>query len=107
MPLLIFVGLTGRNTSFYASFVFLPGESKEDYLWAFQRLKEVYQSIRLPAPQVISTDKGSGIVPAVSEGLPRPTTSHVLYTWHMNKNILANTRGDFTTQEGYEEFFKG
>jgi hypothetical protein len=43
MPLLDIIGVNACQKSFCIAFVFLSGEEEQDYLWALERLKSLYE----------------------------------------------------------------
>ena len=43
MPLLDIIGIDGSNRSFCIAFAFLRGGNTDDYLWALERLKSLYE----------------------------------------------------------------
>jgi hypothetical protein len=88
MPLLDILGSTGLGTTFYAAFVFLPGETEEDYTEALKMLSDVLKKRRIQSPGVIVTDRDKGLMKAIEHTLP--ATQNILCLWHINKNILAH-----------------
>jgi len=48
MPLLIIIGVTALNTTFYVAFCFMKGENYSDYRWAMDALKRLYDHHQLP-----------------------------------------------------------
>ena len=56
MPLLIIVGSTSLNTSFYVAFVFLRHEQEENFCWALQYLKAAIDTSCQSAVLVIDRD---------------------------------------------------
>ena len=50
------VGSTGLNTTFYVGYVFLAGESEQDYYWALNELKVMMQKKTFSLLKVIVTD---------------------------------------------------
>ena len=92
MPLLVIIGLTGLNTSFYVAFVFLRSEQERDYYWALQQLKISLDNST--QPRVIVTNRDLALMNAISTSFP--DTAHLLCQWHIQKNILAKCRLSFT-----------
>ena len=54
MPLLDMVGVDSCQRSFCIAFAFLSGESEDDYTWALQHLRSLYQR---DLPSAILTDR--------------------------------------------------
>ena len=57
LPLLDIVGSTGLNTIFYAGYIFLAGESEQDYYWALNELKVIMQKKTINLPKVLVIDR--------------------------------------------------
>ncbi|KAM3537379.1 hypothetical protein ARSEF1564_009700 [Beauveria bassiana] len=56
MPLLDIIGVDACQRSFCIAFAFLSGESEEDYIWALERLRSMYELSGAKLPSVILTD---------------------------------------------------
>ena len=65
MPLLDILGSTGLNHTFFAAFVFLSGETEEDYLYALKMLHEVMNTREIAFPGVIVTDRELALINAL------------------------------------------
>jgi hypothetical protein len=106
MPLLVVVGTTPMMTTFYAAFVFLRGETQEDYAWALARLHELYVTAvdRLAGPTTILTDRDQALSNALAAQWP--TTTHLLCIWHINKAVVTNCKKHFDTNEAWDGFYK-
>jgi hypothetical protein len=106
MPLLVIVGTTPMMTTFYAAFVFLRGETQEDYAWALARLHELYVTAvgRLAGPTTILTDRDQALSNALAAQWP--STTHLLCIWHINKAIVTNCKKHFDTNEAWDSFYK-
>lgn len=76
------VGITSSGKSFSIGFVFLPGESAYDYIWALQRFYNI--GIR---PGVVVMDGDDAIKNASETVYPGVPT--MLCTWHVNQRVLA------------------
>ncbi|XP_058185926.1 PKS-NRPS hybrid synthetase cheA-like [Rhododendron vialii] len=100
MQLLDIVGVSSFNNSFYSCFVFLAKEGEEDYVWALQ----MFRKILGPAcyPTVIVFDRELALMNAIK--VVFPTTTNLLCVWHIEKNILANCKSHFKTQEDWTTF---
>jgi hypothetical protein len=83
MPLLVIVGTTCLNTSFYVTFCFLPKEQEEDYAWTLEQLKMLY----LPGTKtnVMLTDCELALINAMRRVFPRIT--RLLCVWHVQTNV--------------------
>lgn len=94
MPLLDIIGIDGSNRSFCIAFAFLRGENEEDYLWALERLKSLYEINQIKLPSIILTDCAEACINAVDICFPNSTS--LLCLWHANKAVLTNCRPTFT-----------
>ncbi len=90
MPLLDILGCTGLNHTFFTAFVFLSGETEEDYSCALKMLREVMNTREIAFPGVIVTDKDQGLMNAVRNIFP--ISKNLLCGWHINKNVLSYGR---------------
>ncbi len=88
MPLLDILGSTGLGTTFYAAFVFLSGESEEDYEGALKILHIVMEKKDIRVPGVVVTDRDAGLMKAITTIFP--DTTNLLCLWHINKNVLMH-----------------
>ena len=93
MPLLDIIGIDGSNRSFCIAFAFLRGENEEDYLWALERLKSLYEISQVEYPSIILTDCAEACMNAVDICFPDSTS--LLCLWHANKAVLTNCRPTF------------
>jgi hypothetical protein len=91
MPLLVIVGTTCLNTTFYIAFCFLPKETEEDYTWALEHMKMLY----LPNTKtgVIVTDRELALTYAIR--VVFPGTTHLLYAFHVENNVKSHTAEAF------------
>ena len=105
LPLAVMSGQTALHTTFYVAFAFIAKEKTDDYTWIMERLKHLYLSLDLSAPVVMVTDMERGLMNAISESFPRPTTNHLLCIWHINTNVTANCKRAFATNEAWEKFY--
>ena len=53
MPLLDMIGVDATGRSFCIAFAFLSGEAEEDYTWALEQLKKLYEQCGGLFPSVI------------------------------------------------------
>lgn len=102
LPLLIISGVTALNTSFYIAFGFILHETADDYIWVLEQLKAVYRKLNLDDPEVNVTDRDSGLILASHRVFT--TTRHILCIWHIDKNVLANCKGQFAIEENWNNF---
>lgn len=93
MPLLDMIGVDACQRSFCIAFAFLSGESEEDYCWALERLKSIYETCKTRLPSVILTDRCIACMNAV--GLVFPTAHSLLCLWHANKAIFQRCQPSF------------
>lgn len=85
LPLLDIVGFTATNRSFVIGQVFLTHEEEQDYVWALQWIRDLYEEYNLPTPESITTDKAGGVHKACS--VVWPEVPHLLCRWHINKDV--------------------
>jgi hypothetical protein len=90
MPLLDIIGSTSLNHTFFVAFVFLSGETEEDYSYALKMLKKVLDIQETPYPGVVVTDKDQGLMNAIDNVFPQ--SHNLLCSWHINKNVLSYSR---------------
>ncbi|OAE32239.1 hypothetical protein AXG93_1089s1040 [Marchantia polymorpha subsp. ruderalis] len=100
MPLLVVIGRTGHNMSFFVAFAFLEGENSAEYIWALTQLKNLFDGGHFPAVLVIDADLA--LENAMSAFLPE--CRHLFCIWHINKNVLAK-RKKFIRDGEYGERF--
>lgn len=94
MPLLDIIGVDACQRSFCIAFAFLSGESEEDYIWALERLRSMYELSGARLPSVILTDRCLACMNAVSRCFP--AASSLLCLWHANKAVLQYCKPGFT-----------
>jgi len=110
MPLLTICGVTSLGTTFIVGFAFVHKETKEYYDWILYYLVQLYESLGLPFPRVIATDRDLALMEAIDGRFPRrPTaygegTRHVLCLWHLHRNVAKNCKASFATDEDWEAF---
>jgi hypothetical protein len=90
MPLLVIVGTTAVNETFFVGFAFLCGETEEDYLWAIRQLKTVTFSENITWPEVFVTDREMALINAIEREFPRAKT--VLCEWHVANAVLVKVQ---------------
>jgi len=87
MPLLDMIGVDAAQRSFYIAFAFLSGEMEEDYTWALERLKSLYEQCNATLPLVILTDRYLAIINAALTLFL--TAAMLLCIWYANKAVFA------------------
>ena len=88
-------------------FAFLPDQTKPTYIWALEKIKELYSLISPTValdPGTISTDCDQALRNAISVVFPEPGA--LLCLWHANKNIQQHCKPKFTSTEAYNVFFE-
>ena len=108
MPLLDMVGVDSCQRSFCIAFAFLSGESEEDYSWALEHLRSLYEH---ELPSVILTDRCLAAMNAAATWLS--SSKALLCLWHVNKAVLQHCRPFFgpklatdqADDEAWHEFF--
>ena len=102
IPLLVIIGSTSLNSNFYIAFAFIEKEEEEDFMWVFEQLKLLYRTLGLKDLGIIMTDRDLTLMNAIAAQYP--SVFHLLYIWHINKNVLKNCKPAFATEEDWEEF---
>ena len=103
MPLLDMIGVDVAQWSFCIAFAFLSGETEEDYTWALERLRSLYEQCNATLPSVILTDRCLAVMNAASTLFP--TAAMLLCIWHANKAVLARCLSAFPAAVGWQEFY--
>jgi transposase-like protein len=85
MTLINIVGLTATNETFLCGQALLAHEDTTDYVWLLKWLKKLYITREIPLPSSITSDKESGLLPALKQVFPE--TAHLLCVWHVNTDI--------------------
>jgi len=98
MPLLDMVGVDSCQRSFCIAFAFLSGESEEDYLWALEHLRSLYQC---GLPSVVLTDRCLAAMNAATASFP--TSKTLLCLWHVNKAVLQHCRPIFVAKNSSKD----
>lgn len=97
MPLLDMIGVDACQRSFCIAFAFLNGESEQDYFWALDRLKSLYEICNAQPPSVILTDRCIACINAIGTCFPSATS--LLCLWHANKAVLRHCQPAFSRQQ--------
>ena len=104
MPLLHITGITGSSKTFSVAFCFLSHETQDYYNWALQCLLTVFESNNIPIPTVFVTDREQALINSLSTTFP--TSSHMLCTWHIQKNLLTNAAKTIKDKSRKKEMLK-
>ncbi|XP_052289406.1 uncharacterized protein LOC127899726 [Citrus sinensis] len=99
-PLLEVVGVTSTEMTFSVYFAYIEREREDNYSWALDKLKGFMGNNMLPS--VIVTDREVALMNAIQNVFS--TATHLLCRWHISKNILANCKKLFETNEVWESF---
>ncbi|PWI64023.1 hypothetical protein PCL_00444 [Purpureocillium lilacinum] len=101
MPLLDMIGVDACQRSFGIAFAFLSGEAEEDFIWALDRLRSMYDMCGASHPSVVLTDRRLACMNAVAHWFPGSIS--LLCLWHANKAVLAYCRPAFVRRDGDEQ----
>ncbi|KAI0994999.1 hypothetical protein K3495_g13182 [Podosphaera aphanis] len=85
MPLLHMIGVTSSGMTFSIGFCFLPEETSQDFIWAFQCFQELGID---PSVMVMDGDQAQKNAAEVIF----PNTPSILCIWHVNKCVLSNCK---------------
>jgi MULE transposase domain len=77
-------------------------ETEEDYVWALEQMKKCFGE-RLRGQIVVVTDWELALMHGIASILPQAT--NILCMWHIDKNVLANLKKHFATNEAWQGFF--
>lgn len=105
MPLLVMVGISYLNTTFYLGFAFLAEEKEEDYKWALEQVREIYSDFTISRPEMVVIDRDTTLLNALDSIFPESST--ILCSWHINKNVLAKVNTFFPQEEERTAFMVG
>ncbi len=98
MLLSLFSGVTTCNKYFYVSFVFLHYKDKNFYYWVVSQILELYTCKgQKDGSKVVFTDKKYILITILQEVMP--ASHHMLYIWHINKNVLGKAKKFFSIAE--------
>jgi hypothetical protein len=106
MPLLDMVCVDSCQRSFCIVFAFLSGETEEDYSWALEHLRSLYQR---DLPTVVLTGRWLAAMNAVAAWFP--SSNALLCLWHVNKAVLEHCKPAFVlgsgdqTESTWDEFY--
>jgi hypothetical protein len=88
MSLLHFTGITSSSKTFILAFCFLAEETHLYYKWALESLLTIFNTNKIPLPDVFITNREQALINALSVVFPE--ASHLLCTWHIQKNLVTN-----------------
>lgn len=94
MTLFHAVGMTSTTQSFTIAYCFMSAEKEENYVWALERLRQLYSPNHLPS--VIVTDDDLQLQNAVSL---IPEATRLLYTFHISCNVSKHFNKDIPSEE--------
>ncbi|XP_021775708.1 uncharacterized protein LOC110739559 [Chenopodium quinoa] len=97
------VGVTPKNQNFLVGYVFMRNECTESYKWVLQRLRELIGYDK--EPSVFFSDCELGLCAAMREVFPG--TSHLLFRWHINKDVEARVTDLFKNKKIGASFKNG
>jgi hypothetical protein len=106
MPLLDMIGVDACQRSFCIAFAFLNGEAEQDFIWALDRLRSLYELCNTRLPSVILTDRDKACMNAVESCFP--SSISLLCLWHANKAVLRYCQPTFVHhKQGSEAYQQG
>ncbi|OBR04563.1 MULE transposase domain-containing protein [Colletotrichum higginsianum IMI 349063] len=119
MPLLDIVGVDACQRSFCIAFAFLSSKTEDNYTWALERVRSLYDQCNASMPAVILTDRCLACIDAVATVFP--SSASLLCLWHANKAVLQHYYSAFdltkkrttsgsaaskSSTDNWEEFYK-
>ena len=90
MPLLNICSVIGNRKTVQTALVFLSGEKDGDYEWAIEQFCGVMEGESISEPLLVVTDRELALMNTLDAQFPN--SNHILCTWHVNMNVLANCR---------------
>jgi MULE transposase domain len=102
MSLLDIISIDTTRHFFCIAFVFLSGKVEKDYMWAFTRLKTLYEQYGGIFLSVILTDHCLTII---NIALVLFLSATALCIWYANKVVLAEYQPAFNTAEEWKNFY--
>ncbi|XP_050217461.2 uncharacterized protein LOC126669499 [Mercurialis annua] len=102
LPFLEIIGMTPCNKNFIIAYAIMKDETEGSYRWVLERLRcLIGEHIH---PSAILTDRELGLMRPVSEVFPR--SSHLLCTWHINKDVEDRVYRISGKNQEFAEIFK-
>ena len=89
MALLNICAITGNNMVVQVGLAFLSGEKEVDYNWAIDYMREIMAEHSIEEPSSIVTDRELALIKCLHRF---PASQHIFCCWHVNMNVLANTK---------------
>jgi hypothetical protein len=90
MPLFNICTVTGNRKTVQVALVFLSGEKDVDYEWAMKHFRDLQTNNDISEPLSWVTDRELAVMNILEKLFPGG--NHLLCTWHVNMNVLANCR---------------
>ena len=75
-------------------------ETEENYQWALEKIKGIYEINKMP--KVIATDRELALMNSIQRVFPHAV--NLLCIWHIQKNVVANCKKVFETNESFNAF---
>lgn len=99
LPLLHLVGQASTNQTFSIGFCFMATEGEDNYKWAMQTARGLWNPDRIPP--VFVTDRDKALRVAMQEVFPE--SKHNFCVWHINQNITTHCKRYFLTNPDQPE----
>ncbi len=99
MLLLIIIEVIALNIFFFIEFCFMKVEKTANYVWVLKQLKLLYTELNLSNSTVILTDCKRDLINALQSVFHE--SLHLLYIWHIDKNVLVNCKKHFDIKENW------
>lgn len=93
MPLLIFIARTRTGIHMPVIHVFIPNETYEGYLWAWNQIQRCMNELGIDEPSCILHDRSRALTRALEEVFPR--LPHLLCMWHLVTAVESNADSKF------------
>lgn len=90
MPLLNICVVTANCKTVKVGLCLLSREKKEDYNWARTQFTNLIKVHDISEPLSVVADRELALISTLDQIFPR--TNHILCSWYVNINILANCR---------------
>jgi hypothetical protein len=90
MPLLNICSVIDNRKTAQTALCLLSGEKESDYTWAMRHFRDLMSENNIPEPISWVTDRELALMNALDNIFS--DSNHLLCTWYVNMNILANCR---------------
>ncbi|XP_038688571.1 uncharacterized protein LOC119987723 [Tripterygium wilfordii] len=100
LPLLEIVGVTSTDKTFALAFCYMHSEKEENYEWALNCLKELFDEEELPG--VFVMDRELALLNAVRQVFP--LAKRMLCRVHIERNVLSKCIGFFKIKADFDDF---